>query len=250
METLATSNPAHSSFDLLKTLTVIGPLFVSSLAVCYDVGFFYGLDPRYFTFFSLSEHLVFALQALPFALIPALWVLSAVLAFWFGDVLLQQQTKRVSEMDLPTLQTLAAKSRARLRWIKIADPVVKVVIIGLALWFFSMHRYTNAVWVFIGIVIPELISYPLKETTRIRRIVLIVFSISMSWIMAFAMGYEQADKVIASTSASEIVSSDNKDIATRLVRGGERGVLLFSLDTKKLTFLQWNAITKIEAVAP
>jgi hypothetical protein len=254
METLATSNPAHPSFDLLKASTVLGTLFVSSLAVCYDVGFFYGLDPRFFTFFSLSEHLVFALQALPFALIPALWVLIFVVGLWFGDVWLQQHLKKLSEsikqMDLPTLQTLSAKFAARQWWAKIINPVIKAVLIGLALWLFSMHQYTGGVWILISAVIPEIIPYPLKETTKIRRIVLIAFSISMSWIMAFAMGYEQADKVIANTRATETVLSDNKDIAARLVRGGERGILLFSLDTKKLAFLQWNAITKIEALAP
>jgi hypothetical protein len=254
MEASPTDNPAVSSIDFLKTSTVLGPLFVSSLAVCYDVGFFYGLDPRFFTFFSLSEHLVFALQAIPFALIPALAVLIYVFMLWFGNVWFQRISNKWSEsikqMDLPTLQTFSTKIKVGERLAKIAYLVVKVALIGMALWFFSRHQYTNAVWFLICLVVPDIVSVPLEETTKIRRIVLIAFSISMSWLMAFAMGYEQADRVIANTRATEIVSFNNKDISARLIRGGERGILLFALETKTLTFLQWSSITKIETVAP
>ena len=52
-----------------KELVVAVPLVGTALAVCFDVGFFWGLDISYFTFFSIVEHALFALQAIPVALL-------------------------------------------------------------------------------------------------------------------------------------------------------------------------------------
>lgn len=43
------------------------PLLGGLFAITYDVGYFWGVDPAFFSFFSLSEHIVFAAQAIPFA---------------------------------------------------------------------------------------------------------------------------------------------------------------------------------------
>jgi hypothetical protein len=53
---------------LLKDLTVIIPFVASSFAFAFVVGYFYAFDVSWFAFFSLSEHLVFALRALPVAI--------------------------------------------------------------------------------------------------------------------------------------------------------------------------------------
>jgi hypothetical protein len=45
------------------------PLIAATIAVSFDVGCFYAIDISFFTLFSLSEHIVFALEALPIALI-------------------------------------------------------------------------------------------------------------------------------------------------------------------------------------
>jgi hypothetical protein len=44
------------------------PLIAATIAVSFDVGCFYAIDISFFTLFSLSEHIVFALEALPVAL--------------------------------------------------------------------------------------------------------------------------------------------------------------------------------------
>jgi hypothetical protein len=45
------------------------PLLGAALALTFDVGVFYAIGIDFFTLFSLSEHIVFALQALPVALL-------------------------------------------------------------------------------------------------------------------------------------------------------------------------------------
>jgi hypothetical protein len=42
------------------------PIFGTVLAISFDVGYFSGLDINYFTMFTLAEHVVFALEIVPF----------------------------------------------------------------------------------------------------------------------------------------------------------------------------------------
>ena len=44
------------------------PLLGAAVAVTFDVGYFFALNWSFFTLFSLSEHILFAIQAFPFAL--------------------------------------------------------------------------------------------------------------------------------------------------------------------------------------
>jgi hypothetical protein len=52
----------------LNNLTVIGPFVATIFALAYVVGYFYAFDIAWFAFFSIAEHLVFALRALPIAI--------------------------------------------------------------------------------------------------------------------------------------------------------------------------------------
>jgi hypothetical protein len=52
----------------LKNLTAAGPIVASIFAFSYVVGYFYAFDISWFPFFSLTEHLVFALRAIPVAM--------------------------------------------------------------------------------------------------------------------------------------------------------------------------------------
>ena len=51
-----------------KDLAVVGPVILSTFAFAYVVGYFYAFDIDWFPFFTLPEHLVFALRALPIAI--------------------------------------------------------------------------------------------------------------------------------------------------------------------------------------
>jgi hypothetical protein len=51
-----------------KNIALI-PILIVALATTFDAGYFWGIDINFFTLFSLSEHLVFAAEAIPFAII-------------------------------------------------------------------------------------------------------------------------------------------------------------------------------------
>jgi hypothetical protein len=53
--------------NLLKDDTTVIPFLLSGFAFAYVIGYFLAFDLAWLPFFSLSEHVVFALRALPFA---------------------------------------------------------------------------------------------------------------------------------------------------------------------------------------
>jgi hypothetical protein len=57
------------------------PLLGAGIALTYDVGYFWAIGISFFTLFSLSEHIVFALQAFPLALVllPAFIALTMIM---------------------------------------------------------------------------------------------------------------------------------------------------------------------------
>jgi len=61
-----------------KDLVTIVPLVATSFAFAFVVGYFFAFDISWFPFFSLSEHIVFALRALPVAVGAAAFFLIAL----------------------------------------------------------------------------------------------------------------------------------------------------------------------------
>ena len=51
----------------LKEYLIFAPAIGVALAMVFDVGYFYGLNSGFFSAFSLSEHILFAVYALPIA---------------------------------------------------------------------------------------------------------------------------------------------------------------------------------------
>jgi hypothetical protein len=79
------------------------------------------------------------------------------------------------------------------------------------------------------------------------RYALLIFWVLVTWGVAFLVGYERSESILLSTAPTEVISVEGKDIPAKLIRGGERGVLFMSVETKKLNFLQWEMIKKIVA---
>src|SRR6266853_6251880 len=52
-----------------RELLVLLPVVGSAIAITYDVGYFTALDINFFTVFTISEHIAFALEILPLAIL-------------------------------------------------------------------------------------------------------------------------------------------------------------------------------------
>jgi hypothetical protein len=69
-----------------------------------------------------------------------------------------------------------------------------------------------------------------------------------TWVIAFLVGYERSQAILTSKVPTETISIAGKEIPAKLVRGGDRGVLFLSLESKRLNFMRWEVINKIEAL--
>jgi hypothetical protein len=66
----------YKQFGTSRDFLVLVPLLGSVLAVTYDIGSLTSVGTAFFSFFTLSEHIVFALEVLPAAIAFALCVAS------------------------------------------------------------------------------------------------------------------------------------------------------------------------------
>ena len=244
------------AFDLkedgLKLLTVVTPVFATSIAVIYDVGFFFGLDIGFFTFFTFSEHLVFALQAIPFALPAALGILGFIVTTWWGYHKVirdgEEAGEKAKTMTQAERDAWVAKLQKQIDRNKKIDPWVKLAFALSGIASISVGAYTTGFLIFVSMLATSLV-YPtenLKSATV--RASLLVLAVGGTWCSAFLVGYERSQAILATKTPSETITVDSKDIPAKLVRGGDRGVLFLSLENKKLNFLRWETIKKIEAL--
>jgi hypothetical protein len=231
--------------NTLKLLTFAGPVFASALAVTYDVGFFTGIGISFFSFFSLSEHLVFALQALPLASVPVAIFLLWVAGGWYGYKLginLSETEIKPSKIDASVIRfTEYIKSRP---WLQRAYVLITVLLIFLnvkvgqfVLGFMMLCSLLFAVWA----------GEFLAEWKRRSPSVIIASAVAVL-ILSFMTGLQRAHSVLESESASETIGTENSSLPARLIRGGDKGVLFLSLESKKVRFLRWDAIKQIETL--
>ena len=239
--------------DWFKALAIVVPVFATSLAISYDVGFFYGANIEFFTFFSLSEHVVFALQAIPFALLPSITLVGVIAGLWIGYHWLVkvgvETAAKVQLMGDEERKSFAEGLKKQVRRNKLIDPFVQAVIFGSALVFiFSRHDYAGGFVILVSQVINKL-AYPVErwESKTFKYIMFAIF-LSAGWATAFLIGYQRSEAILLSKSPSEkIVLQGNEDIQATIIRGGERGVLFKSFATGKLSFLRWDQIKRIDA---
>jgi hypothetical protein len=91
--------------NLLKEDTTVIPFLLSGFAFAYVIGYFLAFDLAWLPFFSLSEHIVFAIRALPFAVAALVALLFAkefpqlmnrAILVWLGILWLGAATALVS----------------------------------------------------------------------------------------------------------------------------------------------------------
>ncbi|WP_028134352.1 hypothetical protein [Bradyrhizobium japonicum] len=145
----------------LKDAIVIVPLLGTALAITYDVGFFGGIGLPYFTMFTLSEHIVFALEAVPFVII----VIVAIPICLYAVINLQTMTKRVVPDDAGEGDTEEAKMHD-VSTLRVTFVTICVLIIGASFalvgYFVNSAMATMAGGGLVGVLLLAQIGAPLE----------------------------------------------------------------------------------------
>jgi hypothetical protein len=204
-------------FNQMPKLLASAPIVLAILGICYDVGFFTRIGFDLFSLFSLSEHLVFAMQAVP-------------------DLLFFVTT-------LSVVLIVAARSYKPQREGFHLFPIIAggfLFAVGLAI----SVRYSAAIW--IGAAISYFgVFYVLIWG---RSIPIQIGSMAVWMIFfAFALGNFRANPDLAwpLVHPATISLTDGPPISGRVLRSGERGLLIFNSLDETVQFKRWDDIRGI-----
>jgi hypothetical protein len=213
-------SPAFNGKDSL----IAFPLLGSALALTYDVGYFTGTDINFFSMFSISEHVTFALETIPLALPAASLAFILPLAMLHGNA--------------------SARSRPfeyALYWV-----LLGLLLVFMAWWQWYWPTVLKAV-ILAAFVLTAVLTLFLP-TYFARPLVLIPFAAFAVLCCAFGFGIDVAE---AYRNADEfpytVTPTQGADLKAKVVRSGERGLLFYEQITKRLVLLPWSEIKRVDS---
>jgi hypothetical protein len=239
------------SFSLKETLIAL-PVYGAALGVAYDVGFFYGIGIGYFSLFSLSEHILFALPVAPVA-IP----LAFGISFTTAIINLSRRTWTEIARRVPIFQSRQLPSgvageaggrRFELSGLGLHEWVVLFLLVLLTITSFGREAYFSGT----ASLVLFLASLNAYVTTAVhQRVAVFGSTVAIgSVVVALVLGVQHANGIREqnATTHSVLLSGGLTPLAGQLIRSGERGLLFLDTSTKTIEFIQWGRIARIQSV--
>jgi hypothetical protein len=217
----------------LKDLTVAVPFVASSFAFAFVVGYFYAFDIAWFAFFSFTEHLVFALRALPIAIGGSVGFLVAL---------------RFSQVEHRWIWLQNKGHWLAYGWICGLAIAALLAIIGNHVGLFA-----SFVIVAIGAYIYQNLPSPSPPfaTVVFWATNLMVLSFIVGWASGNAWRFERLIPFQHRTNPIVVESDGQAPIQGRVIFVGGVGVLIYDRERRTVTLVKNNKITKIfECVVP
>ena len=232
----ATSTVWNSGY--IAYITMLG----ASVALTFDVGFFSAIGINFFTLFSLSEHLVFAIQALPIALV-------LLMGVSVGAVLLGAKPPSPPPHDF---QNVSKRRR-------IAGIIIICLLILGPLSYLGLILYNNPEMLLIAIVFAMVGFGLLILEPAYKPLYTAFMAIYLANWIAFIFGIHLGTMYLSKNDISKGLMSavfnvvdfkDGASIKGRIIRSGDRGVLLYDPASDRVRFELWDTIHSIEATPP
>lgn len=107
-----------------KEIAVYVPVLATAIAITYDVGYFWGIDINLFTLFALSDHILFAIEALP-------------MAFCISALLIADVAFSASRYHPQTLAVSMSNKMGPLSSLLL--PAIALISVGLFFWIFHFY---------------------------------------------------------------------------------------------------------------
>ena len=216
------------------------PLLGAAVALTFDVGFFYAIGISFFTLFSLSEHIVFAIEAFPIALF--LLIGLSGLAIIMG---------RSGDSVPPSYDPEKASKPRRIVAYVVLFVLFLMVISGLG---YLLARAPEMILVTmefaaIGFGI-FFMKKPYRRVFIMSVAILMILTISFIFGLADGRAYVSKDDRpdgLIPTASNVVQLKDGASISGRIIRSGDRGVLLYDPASDRLRFVLWDTMDNIEA---
>jgi hypothetical protein len=228
----------------LKDALIAIPFLASALALTWEVGYFIRIRGGAFGLFSIPEHLTFALQALPLALL----VTSMSMLALVRDSI----TTSLGSGSPRLIRVERVLHRYR-------NITLGISVVGAALfctWYFLDSLDFGLILLTSATFLPYWIVNFVPRRLLLNP--LIIYSgVLVVFFAALAVGFDSARLQIRSPAPlnSIKVGEKGKDVETelnvRVVRTGERGVLYFDPVSQTFGFLPWDYVKRVDwAISP
>jgi hypothetical protein len=230
----ATDSSPPTLFEQALKFLAVAPIALAILGICYDVGYFARIGLQLFTLFSLSEHLVFAMEGTP-SLISA--VVAGCIAM--AGVYIAERIERPSQQkhSKRTWTILGVSVGAGAVWVLLG------VLLYPGLWLFGLLLLC------FGLLIGLTEFAEIAGGRSLQLIVMNGGSLLLMVVLAFATGYAKAIDHVQPTSGfapATISLNDGPPISGRVMRSGERGVLIFDTLDGTVKLKRWDQVRDIE----
>jgi hypothetical protein len=227
----------RSAKDLFtKDVLIAAPVLISAVAISFDVGYFLGLDLNYFTLFSLSEHILFAFEALPLA-----FVLFGMFIPWYAPLFAPRETGVAS--DDPTINLVASEQKSL--WSRIVNWIHSkyVLEIGTVLFALVSEYFFEGRGTVVSIVLLAILLIRRSAIWFVANpVVAASYAAICLMVLVNAVGYDIAKTYVKGDTPLESASIDNVERHGRLIRAGERGILFYDTGTHDVSFFKWDAV--------
>jgi len=226
---METVTPAAATRFDTKELAVMIPLLGSALAIAYEIGSFVPLGSGAFALFNLSEHLLWALHALPVVV----GILAAI------AISLAYVSFRKSRNALRRRRPDDGRRRKRALRIRAITSAIAGFVLLTSGW--STSSALIIAFGFLGFGLAVFVLLPrAAQTLRLQLIFLIFFG----FLAAMASGLDAARAQLFYTCVADFNFKDGARSGV-LVRSGERGLLLFDPARQTFTFDKWDDLKSV-----
>jgi hypothetical protein len=217
-----------------ETLKIIVPFAMTIYALSMDVGYFAALGLGFFSLFTVTEHIGFAVQSIPAALVIVALTAYAMIIF---QELRSAPGKRASS---GTAKGFASRVERTASFVGQTLITIATIVLGLsAILLFIWVVVTRAIPLLIAIGILGAIASNWKyAVVRMGTI----FAVSV--VVAIASGFYTA--VTQTTDKQYRIQADNT-YQGRVLVAGERGLLVYDSASCRVKFVRWTKDVLIEA---
>jgi hypothetical protein len=223
--------------ELVKEGLIVIPLFASALAISYDVGCFFWFDIKLFSLFSTSEHLGFAFEALPLAVMVSVGLFGLAFGMRFPESISVWIDVMRGKRDAKTMKEFEWVRKRQFRLL---------IVVGVLAIFIAYPGFRILPWTICAMILLFGTTLTIIPAARlVTKLHVTIFVVAAGLLVALATGADFSRSYIKFGKPKHILFVGEEKVETKLIRSGECGVLVFEPVSKELRFIRWDAIKRL-----
>lgn len=222
-----------------EKLVAIVPLVILALALTFDVGYFSAIDINLFTLFSLSEHLVFAAEAIPLVLVVSFF---GVVTIGVAGIFVVKQQE---DLKVGANKKSAKPARLNLFW-----AAYMLFAIGLT-YYLKQYIFSafNAAVFILGIIVSLMPRWAIAAVLALGKVGAVAAVTIVLFILVFGVGYGVADGYVQKyeTPRNVLRLKNAPDTFAKVIRSGDKGVMFVNAEGRVM-FVRMDDIVSISVL--